>query len=59
MSWEKYLEALNESIDKTRNTGFRSHSSEIVTYTQSKLGLSAYCDKRVVALDGIRTEPLR
>ena len=59
MSWERYLEALNGSIDKAQNTGFRLLGSGIVTYTQSKLGLSTYYDKRVVASDGIHTEPLR
>ena len=42
MSWERYLEALNGSIAKAKNTGFRPLGSVIVTYTQSKLGLSAY-----------------
>ena len=59
MSWERYLEALNGSIDKAQNTGFRLLGSGIVTYTQSKLGLSAYYDKRVVAPDRIHTEPQR
>ena len=30
----------------------------MTTYTQSKLGLSAYYDKRRVLEDGIHTEPL-
>ena len=59
MSWERYLEALNVSIDKAQNTGFRLFGSGIVTYTQPKLGLSAYYDKPVVALDGKHMEPLR
>ena len=59
MSWERYLEALNSSSDKAQNTGFRLLGSGIVTYTQSKLGLNPYYDKRVVASDGIHTEPLR
>ena len=58
MSWERYLEALSESIDKAQNTGFRLLGSGTVTYTQSKLGLSVYYDKRIVAPDGISTEPL-
>ena len=45
MSWERYLEALNGSINKARNTGFRLLGSGIVNYTQSKLGLSAYYNK--------------
>ena len=59
MSWERYIEALSGSIDKAQNAGFRLLGSGIVTYTQSKLGLSAYYDKRVVAPDGIHTEPPR
>ena len=44
-SWERYLEALNESIDKVQNTAFRLLGSGIVNYIQSRLGLSAYYDK--------------
>ncbi len=58
MAWSRYLEALNGSIDKVQNTGFRVVDNHIVTYTQKKLGLSAYYDKRIVAADGIHTEPL-
>ncbi len=58
MSWNRYYEALNGVKDKAQNTGFRVHNNQIVTYTQDKLGLSAYYDKRIVAADGIRTEPL-
>ena len=39
--------------------GFRLHEQGIMTYTQDKLGLSAYNDKRIIAPDGIHTEPLR
>ena len=52
MSWEIYLETLSGSVNKAQNTGFRLLGSETATYTQSKLGLSAYYNKRVVALDG-------
>ena len=48
MSWERYLEALNGSMDKAQNTGFRLLDSRILMYTQSRLGLSAYYDKQVV-----------
>ena len=58
MSWERYLEALNGCIDKAQNTGFRLLGCGIVTHTQSKLGLSTYYNKRVVASDGIHTELL-
>ena len=59
MFWERYLEALNGSINKAQNTGSRLLGSGIVTYIQSKLGLSAYYDKQAVLPDGIQTEPLR
>ena len=59
MSWERYLKALNGSVDRASNTGFRLDGSGIVTYTQSKLGLSTYYNKRIVSPDGIHTEPLR
>ena len=58
MSWDRYYEALNGEKDMARNTGFRSHNNKIVTYTQNKLGLSGYYDKRIVSDDGIHTEPL-
>ena len=57
MTWNRYLEALSGSLDKVINTGFRVSNNGVVTYTQ-KLGLSTYYDKRVVAPDGIHTEPL-
>ena len=59
MSWERFLEALNGSIDMTTNTGFRIHCHRIATYYQGKLGLSMYYDKHLIAPDGIHTELLR
>ena len=47
MSWERYLEALKGSIDKAQNTRFRLLGLGIVTYTQEKLGLSTYYNKRI------------
>ena len=58
-SSERYLEALDGSIDIAMNTGFRLHEQGIMSYTQDKLGLSAYYDKWIVSLVGIHTEPLR
>ena len=58
MDWNRYFEALKGSTDIATNTGFRIREHEIVTYTQNKLGLSAYYDKRRVLEDGIHTEPL-
>ena len=49
MTWDRYYEALNGAKDKAQNTGFRVNNNQIVTYTQNKLGLSAYYDKRIVA----------
>ena len=59
MSWERYINALFGSIDKVTNIGFRKKENHIVTYEQTKLGLSAYYDKRVVHEDGIHTSCLR
>ena len=55
MSWERYKNALFGSIDKVTNIGFRKKENHIVTYEQSKLGLSAYYDKRIVHEDGIHS----
>ena len=41
MNWERYKNALFGSLDKARNIGFRKRDNHIVTYEQSKLGLSA------------------
>ena len=45
MSWARYLEALNGSIDKAQNMGFQILRKGIVMNTQEKLGLSTYSDK--------------
>ena len=58
MNWERYRKALSGSLDKARNIGFRKRYNHIVTYEQSKLGLSAYYDKRIVHEDGIHTSCL-
>ena len=58
MSWERYKNALFGALDKARNIGFRKRANHIVTYEQSKLGLSAYYDKRIVHEDGIHTSYL-
>ena len=59
MSWERYKNALFGALDKVTNIGFRKKEHHIVTYEQTKLGLSAYYDKRVVHEDGIHTSCLR
>ena len=47
-----------KDIDKAKNVRFRVYDQGIVTYEQSKLGFSAYCDKRYVLADGIHTKLL-
>ena len=59
MSWERYKNALFGAIDKVTNIGFRKKEHHIVTYEQTKLGLSAYYDKRIVHEDGIHTSCLK
>ena len=59
MSWVRYKNALFGALDKVTNIGFRKKENHIVTYEQTKLGLSAYYDKRVVHEDGIHTSCLR
>ena len=58
MNWERYRKALFGSLDKVTNIGFRKRDNHIVTYEQSKLGLLAYYDKRIVNEDGIHTSYL-
>ena len=45
MSWDRYLEALNGSIDRATDTRFQLYGQGIMTYTQHKLRLSTYYDK--------------
>ena len=59
MSWERYKNALFGALDKVTNIGFRKKENHIVTYEQTKLGFSAYYDKRIVHEDGIHTSCLR
>ena len=58
MSWERYKNALFGALDKVTNIGFRRKENHIVTYEQTKLGLSAYYDKSIVHEDGIHTSYL-
>ena len=57
ITWQRFEAALNGSIDRAENRGFRMVGKQMVTYEQQKLGLSAYYDKRWVLPDGIHTEP--
>ena len=59
MSWERYKNALFGALDKVTNIRFRKKENHIVTYEQTKLGLLAYYDKRIVHEDGIHTSCLR
>ena len=59
LNWRRYMNGLQGSLDKAKNTGFRIHDQGVVTYEQNKLGLSAYYDKRYVLDDGIHTRPLK
>ena len=58
LTWGRYKAALEGSIDVAENRGFRMRDGVMTTYLQSKLGLSAYYDKRRVLTDGIHIEPL-
>ena len=58
ITWHRFKAALNGSIDRAENRGFRMVGNQMVTYEQHKLGLSAYYDKRWVLPDGIHTEPI-
>ncbi|KAK3737881.1 hypothetical protein QZH41_003157 [Actinostola sp. cb2023] len=58
LTWGRYKAALEGSVDIAENRGFRMRDGAMTTYTQTKLGLSAYYDKRRVLPDGIHTEPL-
>lgn len=57
-TWGRYKAALEGSVDRAVNRGFRMRDGQMQTYEQHKLGLSAYYDKRRVLPDGIHTEPL-
>ena len=58
MRRERFERALAGDRDVVVNRGFRMRDGSMYTYEQSKLGLSAYYDKRWVLPDGIHTEPL-
>jgi len=58
ITWQRFKAALNGSIDRAENRGFRMVNGRMSTSEQQKLGLSAYYDKRWVLPDGIHTEPI-
>ena len=41
-TWQRFAAALEGSKDMATNRGFRMRDGQIVTYSQQKLGLSAY-----------------
>ena len=58
INWARYKNALDGGIDKACNRGFRTVKNKIMNYQQTKLGVSAYYDKRYVLEDLIHTEPI-
>lgn len=58
LTWDRYKAALEGSIDRAENRGFRMRDGTMKIDIQSKLGLSAYYDKRRLLPDRIHTEPL-
>lgn len=62
ISWQRFKAALNGSVDRAENQGFRKVCSggakRMATYEQQKLGLSAYHEKRWALSDGIHAEPI-
>ena len=55
----KYRKLLEETLNVTSNNcGFRVIDHNVVTYEQTKKGLSYIYPKRIVHDDGIHTGPL-
>ena len=56
----KYRKVLDEAVNVTStNRGFRAMKHNVVTYEQTKKGLSYFHPKRIVEEDGIHTLPLK
>ena len=56
----KYRKVLDEAVNVTStNRGFRAMKHNVVTYEQTKKGLSYFYPKRIVEEDGIHTLPLK
>ncbi len=56
---EKYRKVMQEIVNVTStNRGFRKMNNSVMTYEQTKKGLSYFYPKRKVATDGIHTTPL-
>ena len=55
----KYRRVMDEAVNiKSTNRGFRTVNHNVVTYEQTKKGLSYFYPKRIVQSDGIHTKPL-
>ena len=46
LNWKQYMSVLQGCLDKAQNIGLRIHDHGVLTYSQNKLGLSAYYEKR-------------
>ena len=56
---EKYRRVMDDNVNvKSINRGFRTVNHQVVTYEQTKKGLSYFYPKRIVEADGIHTRPL-
>ena len=56
---EKYRRVMDDNVNvKSTNRGFRTVNHKVVTYEQTKKGLSYFYPKRIVEADGIHTRPL-
>ena len=56
---QKYRRVLDDAVNiASTNKGFRTINHQIVTYEQTKKGLSFFYPKRIVDADGIHTTPL-
>ena len=56
---EKYRRVWNKKVNVTSNNrGFRTNNLSVGTYEQVKKGLSYFCTKRIVKVDGIYTQSL-
>ena len=56
---QKYRRVLDDAVNTaSTNRGFRTMNHQILTYEQTKKGLSFFYPKRIVDADGIHTTPL-
>ena len=58
ITWGRFKAALLGGQDIATNRGFRVRDGRMMTYEQTKKGLSAAYDKRWVLDDGVHTEPI-